>query len=192
MSEVKKITVSAFVERYNKLTNTQLKDKYVKEHVVKTYAPLLSKMTILNLMNEKSVVDEDIKYIDLVVSKLNLVMAVLVLYTDIEPDKSEDDKPLTWDAYDALKSTGLLDKIVAAIGEDEMDELLSVQKNIMDTWYMKNTSTKAYVSDLVEVAARKFSVIAGVSMDKLSDVLSDEIKMKKVMGVLGKVVDKIK
>lgn len=192
MSEVKKITVSAFVERYNKLTNTQLKDKYVKEHVVKTYAPLLFKMTILNLMNEKSVVDEDIKYIDLVVSKLNLVVAVLVLYTDIEPDKSEDDKPLTWDAYDALKSTGLLDKIVAAIGEDEMDELLSVQKNIMDTWYMKNTSTKAYVADLVEVAARKFSVIAGVSMDKLSDVLSDEVKMKKVMGALGKVVDKIK
>ena len=193
MSEVKeKITVSTFVERYNRLTNDQLKTKYVKEHVIKTYAPLISKMSILNIMNERSVVNENIKYIDLVVSKLNFVMAVLVLYTDIEPDKSEDGKPLTWNAYDALKSTGLIDKIVQIIGEEEMEELLSIQKNIMDTWHMKNKSTEAYITDLVEVAARKFSVIAGVSMDKLSDVLSDEVKMKKVMSALGKVVDKIK
>lgn len=193
MSEVKeKITVSTFVERYNKLTNEQLKTKYVKEHVIKTYAPLLFKMSILNIMNERSVVNESPKYIDLVVSKLNFVMAVLVLYTDIEPDKSEDGKPMTWTAYDALKSTGILDRIVAVIGEDEMNELLSVQKNVMDTWHMKHKSAEAYVMDMVEAAARKFSVIAGVSMDKLSDVLSDEDKMKKVMGVLGKVVDKIK
>lgn len=193
MSDVKeRITVSTFVEKYNKLTNAQLKDKYVKEHVVKTYAPLLSKMTILNLMNEKSVVDENVKYIDLVVSKLNFVMAILVLYTDIEPDKSDEDKPLTWDAYDTLKSTGLLDKIVQIIGEEEMEELLSVQKNIMDTWHMQNKSTEAYIANLVEIAARKFSVIAGVSMDKLSDVLGDEEKMKKVMSLLNKGLNKIR
>lgn len=193
MSDVKeRITVSTFVEKYNKLTNAQLKDKYVKEHVVKTYAPLLSKMTILNLMNEKSVVDENVKYIDLVVSKLNFVMAILILYTDIEPDKSDEDKPLTWDAYDTLKSTGLLDKIVQIIGEEEMEELLSVQKNIMDTWHMQNKSIEAYIANLVEIAARKFSVIAGVSMDKLSDVLGDEEKMKKVMSLLNKGLNKIK
>lgn len=193
MSDVKeKITVSEFANKYNKLTNAQLKEKYVKEHIKKTYATLLSKMTILNLMNEKSVVDDSVKYIDLVVSKLNFVMAILVLYTDIEPDKSEDGKPLTWDAYDTLKSTGLLDEIIRNIGEEEMEELLSVQKNVMDTWHMQNKSTEAYITNLVEVAARKFSVIAGVSMDKLSEVLSDEIKMKKIISAFDKVLNKIK
>lgn len=196
MSEkMKKISVSEFVKGYEKLTNDSLKINYIKNHITTTYAPLLSKMTILNLMNEKSVVDDGIKYVDMVTSKLNLNMAILILYTDIEPDKKENEDgtitSLTWDAYDALKSSGLLDNIIEYIGEDVV-ELLSVEKNILDTWYSKNTSSQAYISDLVEIASRKFSVIAGAGMDKLADVLNDEKKMNKVMTVLEKVIKKIK
>jgi len=196
MSETKKkILVSDFVKGYKQLTNEDLKNKYVKKHVITTYAPLLSKMTILNLMNEKSVVDDGIPYVDMVVSKLNLNMAILVLYTDIEPDKKENEDgtvtSLTWDAYDELKSSGLLDKIIEYIGED-IGELLSVQKEILDTWYMKNKSAESYVSDLVEIASRKFSVVAGAGMDKLADVLSDEKKMKKIMPMVENMIKKFK
>lgn len=196
MSEVKeRISVSTFVDRYIKLTNEQLKNKYVKEHIKTTYAPLLSKMTILNLMNEKAVVDSDIKYIDMVTSKLNLNMAILVLYTDIEPDKKENEDgtttPLTWEAYDVLKSNGLLDIIIEYIGED-IGELLSVQKDILDTWYLKNKSTEAYVENLIETASHKLGVYAGFGMDKLADVFSDEKKMNKVMAALDKILKKIK
>ena len=192
MSEVKgKITVSDFVKGYNQLTNEQLKDKYIKKYIKTTYAPLLNKKLILEAMNEKSVVDGDIKFIDLVVSKLNLVMAVLVLYTDIEPDKNEEGKPLTWESYDQLKSTGLLESISGAIGED-INELMSIQKSVMDTWAMKNTSSEAFVTNLVDVASRKLGVVAGASMDKLTEVLNDESKMKKVATALDKVLKKIK
>lgn len=203
MSEVKevkevkeRILVSDFVNRYNKLESEQLKNKYVKEHIKTTYAPLLSKMQILNMMNEKSVVDDgDVKYIDMCTSKLNLNMAILVLYTNITPDKKENEDgtttPLTWDAYDKLKSNGLLEKIIEYIGED-IGELLSVQKDILDTWYLKNKSTEAYVNDLVETASRKFGVVAGVGMEKLADVLSDEKKMDKIMSALDKMLKKIK
>lgn len=200
MSEVKevkeRILVSEFVNRYNKLDSEQLKNKYVKEHIKTTYAPLLSKMQILNMMNEKSVVDDgDVKYIDMCTSKLNLNMAILVLYTNITPDKKENEDgsttSLTWDAYDKLKSNGLLEKIIEYIGED-IGELLSVQKDILDTWYLKNKSTEAYVNDLVETASRKFGVVAGAGMDKLAEVLGDEKKMNKVMSALDKVVKKIK
>lgn len=196
MSETKKkILVSDFVKEYKQLANEDLKNKYVKKHVITTYAPLLSKMTILSLMNEKSVVDDDIPYIDMVVSKLNLNMAILVLYTDIEPDKKENEDgtviSLTWDAYDELKSFGLLDKIIEYVGTD-IGELLSVQKEILDTWYMKNKSVESYVSEFVETASRKFSVIAGASMDKLADVLGDEKKMKKIITAFDKVLKKIK
>ena len=91
MNEVKeRISVSQFVERYNKLVSDQLKDRYVKEHIVTTYAPILNKKLILETMNEKSEANGSTgKYIDFVVSKLNLIMAILVLYTDIEQDKNE-------------------------------------------------------------------------------------------------------
>ena len=196
MSEVKeRISVSTFVDRYNKLTNDQLKNKYVKEHIKTTYAPLLSKLTILNLMHDKSVVNGDVKYVDMVTSKLNLNMAILVLYTDIEPDKKENEDgtttTLTWEAYDVLKSNGLLDIIIEDIGED-IGELLSVQKDILDTWYLKNKSTEAYVESLIETASKKFGAYAGFGMDKLADVLSDEKKMNKIMIALDKVSKKIK
>lgn len=196
MSEVKeRISVSTFVDRYNALTTSQLKSKYVKEHIKTTYAPLLSKMTILNLMNEKSVVNDDILYVDMVTSKLNLNMAILILYTDIEPDKKENEDgtttPLTWEAYDKLKSTGLLDIIIEYIGED-IRELLSVQKDILDTWCLKNKSSEAYVENLIENASQKLGAYVGFGMDKLADVLSDEKKMSKLMTALEKIVKKIK
>lgn len=190
-----RIPMSKFVAGYKKLANEQLKDKYVKEHIKTTYAPVLRKKLILEMMNEKSVVETTTKYIDMTVSKLNLVMAILVLYTDIEPDKKENDDgtttPLTWDAYDALKSTGLYRKILDAIGED-LEELMFIQDQILNTWHMKNTSTQAYVDNLVETFSRKFGVVAGVGMEKLTELLEDEVKMKKVMDIVEKTVKKIK
>ncbi len=193
MSEVKeRINVSTFVKRYKQLTNDQLKDKYVKEHIVTTYSPILNKINILKLMNEKSVVDDSTgKYIDMTVSKLNLVMAILVLYTDIEPDKTEDGKVLTWEAYDTLKSTGLYGKILNAIGED-LEELMNVQSNVMETWYNKNCSTQAYISNLAEKVSHKFALVAGVGMEKLAEVLDDEVKLKKVANAFDKAINKIK
>ena len=76
-----RITVSQFKERYNKLPNEQLKDKYVKDHIKTTYSPILNKINVLKLMNEKSVVDDPAgKYIDMTVSKLNTVISILILY----------------------------------------------------------------------------------------------------------------
>ena len=192
MSEkIERITVSTFVDGYNKLTSDQLKEKYVKKHVLTTYSPILSKRNVLQLMTEKSVVDGSVKYIDLTVSKLNLIMAILVLYTDIEPDKDEDGKPMTWASYDTLKYTGLLEKILECIGDD-IEELLSVQKDVLDTWHMKNASPEAYVANLVETASQRFGIVAGVVMGKLTELLDDEIKMKKITSIIEKAMKKIK
>lgn len=193
MSEIKeRISVSLFAERYHALSNDQLKDKYVKEHIKTTYAPILSKINILKLMNEKSIVDDPAgKYVDMTVSKLNLVMAILVLYTDIEPDKSADGKALTWEAYDTLKSTGLYGKILNAIGGD-LEELMSVQSNVMETWYNKNCSTQAYISNLAEKISHKFAVVAGAGMERLSEVLDDEKKLKKVAITFEKMLKTVK
>lgn len=192
MSEKKeRISISTFVDGYNKLTNTDLKTKYVKKHITTTYAPLLTKLNILNLMTDKSVVEDKIKYIDLTVSKLNLIMAILVLYTDLEPDKDKDGKPMTWDAYDLLKSTGLLEDVLEYIGVD-IEELMSVQKTVLDTWHMKNNSTEAYIANLVEKASQRFGIAAGFGMEKLTELLDDENKVEKIMNALEKMIKKVK
>ena len=191
MSKEKRITVAEFVDGYNKLTSDQLKEKYIKKHVITTYAPLLTKRNVLQIMNDKSVVEENIKYIDLTVSKLNLVMAILVLYTDIEPDKDEVGKPITWTSYDALKSTGLLEQLLECIGSD-IDELFSVQKDILDTWHMRNNSPEAYVANLTGIASQRFGVAASVGMEKLTELLNDEKKVEKIMSILEKAIKKIK
>ena len=193
MSEIKeRITVSTFVERYSKLNNDQLKDKYVKEHVKITYAPILKKKIILEAMNDKSIIEGSTgKYIDMITSKLNFTMAVLMLYTDIEPDKNEDDQPLVCESYDSLKSTGLIGKILNTIGSD-IEELMNIQSQVMDTWYAQHTSTEAYIANLVEKASHKLGVYAGVGMDKVADVLSDEKKVNKIAAALDKLIKKIK
>lgn len=117
-------------------------------------------------------------------------MAILVIYTDIEPDK-EDDKPKTWEAYDALKSTGILEQILEYIGDD-IEELLSVQKDVMDTWHMKNSSPEAYVANLVEIASQRFGIAAGVGMEKLTELLEDEKRVEKLLIMLEKTLKKIK
>lgn len=190
-----KISMSKFIDGYKKLTNEQLKDRYIKERVKTYYAPILSKKLILEMMHNKSVVETPVKRIDLTVSHLNVVMAILVLYTDIEPDKKENEDgtttPLTWEAYDALKSTGAYEKLLNEIGGD-LEELMLVQSQIMDTWVMENTSTQAYVNNLIDTFSRKFGVYAGVGMEKLTEFLEDEVKMKKLIDMVDKKIKKIK
>ena len=196
MSEIKeRISISKFAEGYKKLTSEQLKDRYIKEHIKTTYAPILEKKLILEMMNSKAVVEAPIKYIDMTVSKLNVVMAILVLYTDIEPDKKENEDgtttPLTWEAYDTLKSTGLYEKLLNAIGED-LNELMSVQDQILSSWSMANTSTEAYVNNTINTASRRFGIAGELILDKLTEVLDDEVKMTKVTSMLEKMIKKIK
>ena len=195
MSEVKeRISISKFVEGYKKLNSDQLKDGYIKEHIKTTYAPILSKKLILEMMNEKSVIETPTKHIDLTVSHLNFIMAILALYTDIEPDKENKDghvTPLTWDAYDALKANGIYEKLTNAIGKD-LEELLLVQGQVMDTWHIKNTSSRSYINELVETASQKFGVAAGIGMQKIAEVIEDEAKLNKIMTALDKAIKKMK
>lgn len=184
----KKITVSKFIDGYNKLTNPSLKENYIKTHIISNYAPLLMKKNILTIMCEKSAVDNGYKYIDMTVNKLNLYMAILALYTDIEIEKDENNNLLSWEAYDALKSANIMEHLLLLIGND-IEELLNVQKEVLDTWHMKNTSTEAYVYNLSEMAANKIGVIAGVGLEQLVDILSNENKFKKIMKIIEKYIN---
>lgn len=184
-----RITVSKFVEGFERLTTDELKSKYVKKHITTTYAPILSKLNILQLMNEKSVVKGDIEYINLTLSKINLIMGVLALYTDITPDKDEEGKSKGFDAYDKLKSSGALTYIYDGIGSD-LDELVSVQGQVMDTWHNANCSIEAFIAKQVNRFAGLFGGLTGATVEKLINIVSDEDKMNKIIPLAEKMLNK--
>lgn len=192
MSETKNILVTDFVKKYNEIKSAELKAKHIKGIIKRTYCPIIEKRMILNLMLEKSVVEDDVPYIDMFVNKLNLYAAIISLYTYIIPEKDEKDIPKSYEMYDLLMENDLISPIFEAIGERELGEITSINGLLLDNWYAKNASTQAYVNDLVETASQKLGVYAGFGMDKFADVLSDEKKMNKVMTALDKVVKKIK
>lgn len=192
MSETKKILVTDFVKKYNEVKSADLKTKQVKGIMKRTYCPILEKKEILNLMLEKSVVEDDIKHIDMFVNKLNFYSAIISIYTNIVPEKDENGIVKSYEMYDLLIENNIMSTILEIIGERELGELTSVNGLLLDTWHMKNTSSEAYVNNLVETASQKLGTYAGFGMDKLADVLSDEKKMNKIMSALEKVAKKIK
>jgi len=192
MSETKKIIVTDFVKKYNEIKSTDLKAKQIHGIIKRTYCPIIEKKMILDLMLEKSIVEDDIPHIDMFTNKLNFFAAIISLYTYIVPEKDENGVTKSYEMYDLLIENNIMDVILEEVGERELGELTSVNGLLLDTWHMKNTSTQAYVNGIVETASQKFGAYAGFGMDKLADVLSDEKKMNKIMATLDRVLKKVK
>lgn len=192
MSETKKILVTDFVKKYNEVKSEDLKKKQIQGIIRRTYCPIIEKKVILDLMLEKSIVKDDTPCIDMFTNKLNFYAAIISLYTYIVPEKDENGISKSYEMYDLLVENNIMNTILEAIGERELGELTSINGLLLDTWHMKNTSSQAYINNLVETASHKFGVYAGAGMDKLADVLSDEKKMNKIMAAIDKVTKKIK
>lgn len=191
MEENKKILITEFIEHFNGLQSDTAKQKYVSSIITRKYVPILEKKYLLQLMCEKSVVEEPVKSIDLVVNKINFIMAILGLYTSIVCERDENDAPKSFEAYDLIKQYDVF-KYIAYDIETDLNELISINQEILDTWYATNTSTKAYVNELIETASRRFGITVEVLLDKLTGILEDETKMKKFITVFEKVVKKVK
>ena len=192
MSETKKILVTDFVNNYNSRTSDKLKSDYITSIMKRNYCPILEKKMILNLMLEKSVTEDEIPTIDMFVNKLNFYAAIISLYTYIIPDKDENGIVKSYEMYDLLVENDLINQILGRIGERELGELTSINGLLLDNWCAKNTSTEAYVNNLINTASRRFGISIDLLLDKLAEILDDEKKMKKVISVLDKVTKKIK
>lgn len=190
--EEKKILITDFVKKYKTLASEKLKNDYIKSIIKCNYCPILKKRAILDLMLEKSVNEDGLKTIDMFLNKLNFYAAIISLYTYIVPDKDENGVPKSYEMYDLLTENNLMNPILELIGERELGELTSINGLLLDNWHMQNTSVEAYISSFVEAASRKFGVVAGVGMEKLTEVLEDEKKMNKVITALDKVLKKVK
>ena len=175
--------VSEFTDSYKALNSADLKKGLVSQHVKRTYASIGKKNAFLGKMLEDCIMTDKngIPYINMVANKIDFVYALVVLYTDLEPDKNEEDKKDVLKMYDMLQESGAIDDICEQIGSKEINELTFVNKEVLDTWYNAHTTTRAYLATLTEKAVRTFVEVSEIlGRDKID--LNPENVMK-FMGI---------
>lgn len=183
-----KITISKFIEEYNKLNGYKAKGEFVETHIINKYSSIILKKKILDTMCEKSIVDVGNKYIDYTIYSVNFAMSILYLYTDIVPEKDLEGMQLSFDAYDKLVSSGAYEQIKKIIGKD-IEELTEISNQTLITWEKKITSTEAFIRDIVELVSAKIGVVAGAGMKELASVISNEEKTEKFKNMLTDIIN---
>lgn len=192
MSNVKernKITVTEFVKKYNSLTSSELKFKYIESNVYRTYVPILEKKIWLQKMFDQSVVGEiGNQYIDMFVHKFNTTLTILEMYTNISFNKGVEETGTmnVYKDYDLLAENDLLNAVFAAIPKSELSNIIEINEQIIETFYNKHQSTKAYIAELVDKFSLTMGAITDTSIKALLEILNDEEKIKDIISKLPK------
>lgn len=182
------ITVKEFVDKYIKLSSDSLKDKLVESIIYRTYVPILEKKLFLQAVFDKSLTgQEPNRYVDVFVNKINVTIAILQLYTDLDFKKTENDKDnKIFVDYDLLAENDLLNKIFNQIPESELKSFLSINDQITETFYNEHNSTEAFLMKLADRFSVTFGAIADGSINALLEVLNDEEKLNGIVDNLIK------
>ena len=158
--------VKDFVQGYLNLKKPELKEDFCKQHLKRTYAPIIEKNAMLKRLTQACAMktDNGILYLDMVCNKMNLTHAIICLYTDLElaDPKAEESKHEIIDNYDAFQEHDILNVFCKLIGEREINELLLVNQGAIDTWHEEHSSTRAFVSDMTDKAVRTFVEMAAL------------------------------
>ena len=191
--------IKEFCERYNELSNPQLKDKFVKNSInVIHYIPVLRKDALADIIARRTVfeyenhVAEDgttktrstgnVK-VNTFIGYIMFVRTVIEEYTDLEIDKDHFDTD-----YDALKTSGLLNVLMSGenslIPEDEIAELrtiIEMKKNdLLSTESSIDVFVKRQIDRFKDLGEATLTPLANVVKEKLDNLSKED---------LGKIVE---
>ena len=182
--------INELVEKYNRLSNRQLKEDLIKQIKIVPYISIIKKDAYAQLIVDRTMFEQEAyddngstKYrktdkikINSVAQYVQFCRMVIELYTDLVID--EDDKGFI-KGYDALKSSGLLDTLM--VGSDQKDPLIPISelsefKTILD---MKISDTLKNYSDphtFIANQVERFGKLANLSLSPILDVLQEKIE----------------
>lgn len=178
-----------FVEKYNNMANSTLKEQLLSKIKITPYVSIIKKDAYAQLIVDKTTFEQEAyddngvtKYrktdkirVNSVAQYVQFCRAVIELYTDLEID--EDDKGFI-KGYDALKSSGLLD--ILMVGSDKADPLipmseLSEFKTILtmkqSDIQFNETTTQAFISKQIG----RISDLANATLTPFMDVVSKKL-----------------
>lgn len=189
MDKKEKMTVLEFCEEYSQAEEKGKMD-LLSLIIKRTYTPVLEKRVILQKMLDQSVVEQEngVRYIDMLVSRINYTMALIILYTNLEIDL-KDGKGRTEDMYDSLVKNNIVSDICEYIGTQEMAELNSVNKSIIDTFYNQYGSTEAFIGNAIANIGQKIGVASGWVIQQIDEIINDENKFSNISSKIQEVLN---
>ena len=184
------MTVIEFCEKYAQLENEKEKLELLSSVIKRTYTPVLEKRVVLQKMLDRSIVEQEngVRYIDMLVSRINYTMALIILYTNLEID-SKDGTGRTEDMYDSLVQYDIVSDICEYIGTKEMAELNSVNKSIIDTFYNQYGSTEAFIGNAIAAIGQKIGVASGWVIQQIDEIINNEDKFNNISSKIQGVLD---
>ncbi len=171
----RKLTVKEFCRRYDMLKTDMQKSKFLQSMIYRTYCPVLEKKIILQTMLDKTIVSgkNGVEYIDMFLSKINFATAILLLYTKFNVSKNNDSETNAFQDYDLLIERGFLDVISTSIGEDELNELTTINGLLMDNFYAENKTIEAFIAKYTQAFATTFGMFADEGISELMKYIKE-------------------
>lgn len=196
MNNENKMSVTEFADKYKKYVADSKNDelnKLMSKVIKRRYAPVALKKSFLQIALNSSIQTKSngYKYIDMFALRINFYSMLVPLYTTLYVEKDENDTPLVLEAYDAMHkndihNTDIWDEIFnEELVPGEFDELMSIQKNLIDTFYNKEGNTGAIIMKLIDDISRKLGIAAGYAINEMEKMTGDK-------NVSGKIIDGIK
>lgn len=171
----RKLTVKEFCRRYDMLKTNEQKSKFLQSMIYRTYCPVLEKKIILQTMLDKTIVSgkNGVEYIDMFLSKINFATTILLLYTKFNVSKNDDSETNAFQDYDLLIERGFLDVISTSIGEDELNELTTINGLLMDNFYAENKTIEAFIAKYTQAFATTFGMFADEGISELMKYIKE-------------------
>ena len=165
----RKIDVKEFCRRFDLAKTDDAKKQMIISIITRDYCPVLEKKIVLQTMLEKSIIgaSNGVNHIDYFISKVNMVTTTLILYTKINVTKTEQSDTTAFDDYYMLRQRNIMNMIWEIIGQNELDELLSINGLIIDNYIEENKTADAYISKYVNSFASTIGIFANEGIKEL-------------------------
>ena len=103
-----------------------------------------------------------------------MVTTTLILYTNIKVSKTDDSETTAFDDYDMLRQRNIMNMIWEIIGQDELDELLSINSLILNNYMEENKTADAYVKKYVDAAVTTLGLFVSEGLQELVSQVKGE------------------
>ena len=182
--------IKNFVEKYNAIATDRLKEDYLKNNLhIKTYLPFLKKDAISRVLVDRSTYKyenytkedgtigsrkTDEINVNSVVQYILFCRVIIENYTDLEVETEG-----FFEEYDALKQSGLLDKLIVGsenvtpmIPISEISELRTLVDMKQKDEIFNNGTPQSFISNQVE----RFGTLIGITLKPVLEKISEQIK----------------
>ena len=143
----KTLNIEQMVKEYTSTTNKVAREKFMEKVQVEPYISYTAKILYAQRIIESTSWDNENSHIEInsPIRYLIYVYTLLKVYTNIDVHHET-----MVEEYDALTSSGLKDKILEKIPENERKEFDAILKMVAEDYYANHFETHAYIDSLVD------------------------------------------